>query len=83
MSATPARAPRLRCAVYIRVSTDEQVERARLREQQDRLPGIAPARGWPCTVIEDIGISGRTIAGRPGTSQPLQMIVEDQLDVIW
>src|SRR5436190_7235864 len=82
MSATPARAPRLRCAVYIRVSTDEQVERARLREQQERLPGLARARGWSCTVIEDLGISGRTIAGRPGMTQLLQMIVEDQLDVI-
>jgi site-specific DNA recombinase len=82
MSVTAIDTPKLRCAVYIRVSTDEQVERARLREQQERLPQIAAERGWTYTVIEDLGISGRTIEGRPGMTQLLGMIVEDRVDVV-
>ncbi len=73
---------RLRCAIYIRVSTDEQVERARLREQQQRLPELAQERGWSYTVVEDLGISGQTISGRPGMRRLLEMINSDQLDVV-
>jgi site-specific DNA recombinase len=82
MSLTATHPRKLRCAVYIRVSTDEQVERARLREQQERLPQLARERGWTHTVIEDLGVSGRTIEGRPGMMQLLQLIVDDQLDVV-
>ena len=83
MSTVPATKPgKIRCAIYIRVSTEEQVERARLREQQDRLPQLASERGWGYTVIEDLGVSGRTIEGRPGMTRLLAMIVADQLDVV-
>jgi site-specific DNA recombinase len=82
MSLTATHPRKLRCAVYIRVSTDEQVERARLREQQERLPQLARERGWTYTVIQDLGVSGRTIDGRPGMTQLLRLIVDDQLDVV-
>ena len=83
MSTVPATKPRkIRCAIYIRVSTEEQVERARLRDQQERLPQLATERGWGYTVIEDLGVSGRTIEGRPGMTRLLAMIVADQLDVV-
>jgi site-specific DNA recombinase len=83
MSTVPATKPsKVRCAIYIRVSTEEQVERARLREQQERLPQLATERGWRYTVIEDLGISGRTIEGRPGMTRLLEMILADQLDVV-
>jgi site-specific DNA recombinase len=72
----------LRCAIYIRVSTEEQVERARLREQQERLPALARERGWPYIVLEDLGVSGRTIDGRPGMRRLLQMISADEIDVV-
>ena len=36
MSTVPATKPsKIRCAIYIRVSTEEQVERARLRNKQN------------------------------------------------
>ena len=82
MTLTATAPHKLRCAVYIRVSTDEQVERARLREQQEQLPRIARERGWSYTVIEDLGVSGRTIDGRPGMTKLLQMIANDELDVV-
>jgi DNA invertase Pin-like site-specific DNA recombinase len=83
MSTVPATKPRkIRCAIYIRVSTEEQVERARLRDQQERLPQLAAERGWGYIVIEDLGVSGRTIEGRPGMTRLLSMIVADQLDVV-
>jgi site-specific DNA recombinase len=72
----------LRCAIYIRVSTEEQVERARLREQQERLPAVAHEHGWSYVVLEDLGVSGRTIDGRPGMRQLLQMIAADEIDVV-
>jgi site-specific DNA recombinase len=72
----------LRCAIYIRVSTEEQVERARLREQQERLPALARERGWSYTVLEDLGVSGRTIGDRPGMRRLLQMISADEIDVV-
>jgi site-specific DNA recombinase len=73
---------RVRCAIYIRVSTDEQVERARLREQQDRLPELARERGWAYTVVEDLGVSGQTITGRPGMRRLLDMVTGGQVDVV-
>ncbi len=83
MTTAPAKdSKRIRCAIYIRVSTEEQVERARLREQQDRLPQLAAERGWKYTVIEDLGISGRTIEARPGMTRLLAMIVADQVDTV-
>jgi site-specific DNA recombinase len=72
----------LRCAIYIRVSTEEQVERARLREQQERLPALARERGWSYTVVEDLGVSGRTIDRRPGMRRVLQMIGADEIEVV-
>jgi site-specific DNA recombinase len=81
-SLAAARSAKVRCAIYIRVSTEEQVERARLREQQDRLPRLATERGWDYTVIEDLGISGRTIGGRPGMTELLQRIEDGELDVV-
>jgi site-specific DNA recombinase len=73
---------KVRCAIYIRVSTEEQVERARLREQQHRLPQLAEERSWRYTVIEDLGVSGRTIEGRPGMTRLFEMILADQIDVV-
>lgn len=82
-TAAPVRSQgHVRCAIYIRVSTDEQVERARLREQQQRLPELAQERGWSYTVIEDLGISGQTINARPGMRRLLEMISGGQVDVV-
>lgn len=71
-----------RCAIYIRVSTEEQVERARLREQQERLPKIAHERGWSYTLVQDLGVSGQTISGRPGMRHILEMIGSGEVDIV-
>jgi site-specific DNA recombinase len=75
-------ASEVRCAIYIRVSTDEQVERARLREQQERLPEVARQRGWSYTVVEDLGISAQTIEARPGMRRLLEMMRSGEINVV-
>src|SRR3954471_3387194 len=65
---------------YVRVSTDEQADSgAGLTAQRAAISAEAARRGW--TVIawhEDAGISGKSIAGRPGLGAALEAVETGQ-----
>lgn len=73
----------LRVAAYIRVSTDEQVERGNsLHEQKERLEAYCKAMGWPQpTVYSDDGYSAGTLK-RPFVEKLLKDIEENKIDVL-
>jgi DNA invertase Pin-like site-specific DNA recombinase len=67
---------------YVRVSTDEQVtEGASLAGQLRALQEEAERRGWRCQVIQDKGVSARTM-NRPGLSEALAMLDRGEADVL-
>ena len=62
-------------ALYIRVSTDQQVEGFSLDEQQRRLHQFCQGHGWnvcPDHIYTDAGISGKSAATRPAFQKMLQ-----------
>ena len=64
---------KLRCYIYVRVSTSMQVDGYSLEAQRDRLIKFAEFQGME-VVREycDAGKSGKNISGRPEFSQMLQ-----------
>ena len=70
---------KLKCYIYIRVSTSMQVEGYSLEAQRDRLTKFADFQGIEI-VREycDAGKSGKNITGRPGFSQMLNDVAEDR-----
>lgn len=73
----------MRVAAYIRVSTDEQVERGNsLKEQEERLVAYCKAMGWPKPKIySDDGYSAGTIK-RPLIEKLFKEIGESKFDVL-
>ncbi len=70
---------KLRCYIYVRVSTSMQVDGYSLEAQRDRL--IKFAEFQEMEVVReycDAGKSGKNISGRPEFSQMLQDIAEDR-----
>ena len=70
---------KLRCYIYVRVSTSMQVDGYSLEAQRDRLIKFAEFQGME-VVREycDAGKSGKNISGRPEFSQMLQDVAEDR-----
>lgn len=72
--------------VYIRVSTEEQVEGYSLNAQVNTLRQYADLQGWDITkVYADEGISGKSISGRPQLQQLINDIQLGDLDgvLVW
>lgn len=73
----------MRVAAYVRVSTDEQVEKGNsLGEQQERLSAYCVAMGWspPTFIIED-GYSAKNL-NRPGIQGLIKRIERKEFDII-
>jgi DNA invertase Pin-like site-specific DNA recombinase len=60
-------------AIYIRVSTGQQVDGFSLDAQTEKLVAFAETEGWPWDVFEDPGVSGETL-DRPGLMKMFQAI---------
>ena len=71
-----------RCAIYIRVSTDKQVERDSLSAQESQMLSYAEMRHWSVVkVFTDPGFSAKNTR-RPALQQMLKAAEDDQIDVI-
>ena len=72
----------MRAALYIRVSTDQQVERGdSLEVQQERLEAYARSKGWEIQgLYADRGISARD-TNRPAFQRLLSQLKTGQIDV--
>ena len=76
---------RLKCYIYIRVSTAMQVDGYSLEAQNDRLTKYAEFQGMEVVKVYcDAGKSGKNITGRPEFSQMLQDVADgkDGVDYI-
>lgn len=73
---------RLKCYIYIRVSTAMQVDGYSLEAQNDRLTKYAEFQGMEVVkVYRDAGKSGKNITGRPEFTQMLQDVADGKDDV--
>jgi len=71
-----------RCGIYLRVSTDMQVERNSLTTQESQLASYAELHGWTIAkVFTDAGLSAKNTK-RPAYQQMLKWAAEGKLDVI-
>ncbi len=73
----------MRCAIYARVSTEEQKNRQTIRSQLEELPKYAAKQGW--TVIgtyKDDGRSGESIMARPEFQRLLRDAEAGTFDVV-
>src|SRR5215510_5115453 len=73
------------CAVYLRVSTDEQAQSGLgLAAQLERARGMVAAKGWPApTIYRDEGLSGMlSPERRPQLARLLADIRAGQVDAI-
>ncbi|MFI5342155.1 MAG: recombinase family protein [Candidatus Methylomirabilales bacterium] len=73
----------MRAALYIRVSTDQQVERGdSLELQRERLEGYARSKGWEVQgLYDDRGISARD-TNRPAFQRLLSQLKTGRIDVV-
>jgi DNA invertase Pin-like site-specific DNA recombinase len=74
----------VRAVGYLRVSTIEQAEsRAGLDAQRAAIERETARRGWELVeVLEDAGLSGRSLTGRLGLSDALRRLAEREADVL-
>ena len=79
---TSKKSKKLKCYIYIRVSTEMQVDGYSLEAQRDRLTKFADYQGMEI-VREycDAGKSGKSIVGRPDFTRMLRDVAEEQDDV--
>ena len=72
-----------RIAAYIRVSTDEQVDKGNsLNEQQERLSAYCKAMGWPEPIFYiDDGYSAKNL-NRPAIKRLLEDVQQGKIDVV-
>jgi site-specific DNA recombinase len=82
MSAAPTTP--LRCGLYARVSTDEQVEKYGLAAQLTELRNVAKARGYTIVreFVEPEGASGRLLWERPELMALRELVNDRGLDVV-
>lgn len=73
----------MRVAAYIRVSTDEQVDKGNsLNEQKERLTAYCVSKGWsPPVLYVDDGYSAKNLK-RPGMQKMILDIESNKLDVV-
>src|SRR4051794_31575491 len=77
MSAAPGRA-----AVYLRVSSEEQIDGTSLTTQEERCTAYCTAQGWTVQdVYIDPGISGAS-ASRPALDRMLAAVRAGSVDVV-
>jgi len=62
----------VKAALYVRVSTPDQVEKWSLPAQRRALVECAERQGWEYKVYEDAGISGETLGARPAMLRLLE-----------
>ena len=69
---------------YVRVSTEEQADsQLGLAAQRAAIRAEAERRGWHLVeIVEDAGISGRSLANRPGMTLVLEALHERRADVL-
>ena len=73
---------RVKCYIYIRVSTAMQVDGYSLEAQNDRLTKYAEFQGMEVVKVYcDAGKSGKNITGRPECTQMLQDVADGKDDV--
>ena len=73
---------RMKCYIYIRVSTAMQVDGYSLEAQNDRLTKYAEFQGMEVVKVYcDAGKSGKNITGRPEFTQMLQDVADGKDDV--
>ena len=71
-----------RCGIYIRVSTEMQVERNSLTTQESQLTSYAELHGWTVAkLFTDAGLSAKDTR-RPALQQMLKWAAEGKLDVV-
>jgi site-specific DNA recombinase len=68
-------------ALYLRVSTSDQVDRYSLPAQRRALVDYCERHGWDYTVYEDPGISGETLDARPAMLRLLRDARERRFQV--
>ena len=71
-----------RVVLYIRVSTDEQIEGFSIKEQKERLIAYCKARGWVIVqIFIDPGWSGSNLS-RPGMESMIEFVEEKNCDMV-
>ena len=71
-----------RCGIYIRVSTDKQVERDSLSAQESQLLAYCESQGWAAAkVFTDAGLSAKNTR-RPALQQLLVWVRQGKLDIV-
>lgn len=78
-----ANVPRMRAAIYCRVSTDRQRERHTIGAQLSELPIFVSRMGWNVidTYVDD-GRSGETVEGRPAFRRLLDDVSNGLVDIL-
>ncbi|HLW60649.1 MAG TPA: recombinase family protein [bacterium] len=71
----------MKAALYVRVSTIDQVEKWSLAAQKRALVEFAERQGWTYGVYEDAGISGETLDARPAMLRLLEDARAGQIQV--
>ncbi len=71
----------MKAAIYLRVSTADQVEKFSLPAQKKMLTEYCERQGWTFTLYEDAGISGETIEARPAFRKLLKDAEAKRFDV--
>lgn len=74
----------VRAALYIRVSTERQVQEGySISAQKNNLTKFANNQGWSiCGIYADEGISGKNIEGRPNVKRLIHDIKDKKIDVV-
>ena len=71
-----------RCGIYVRVSTEKQVDRESLSNQDSRMRAFAEGRGWSVVeVFTDAGLSAKDTR-RPALQKMLKLAKRGELDVV-
>ena len=60
--------------LYVRVSTQQQVEGFSLDDQRQKLVAYAESQGWAWEVFEDPGVSGELLRERPAMAALLEAV---------
>jgi site-specific DNA recombinase len=72
----------VRAALYVRVSTQEQVDRWGLTAQRRILTQLAEDRGWDPVLYDEGGASAETIGARPVLQRLLTDVAAHRIDLV-
>lgn len=83
MTGMPPAPPHSRCVLYVRVSTEEQIEGTSLDDQLEQCQAKAVALGCPVReAIADEGVTSALYEGRPGLQRALALIEAGEADTL-